>query len=396
MYSSLTSDLCISAGAGGCVRLPRLVGLKAALGILLTGSSVNANKALSMGLVDMVMTSTETTATHLGEDKYSYDYKWLTNILACIDRKTIGKKEIHVASQQKDLVAVDSIVVSEDVLDEDELMTTLGDHWTDFEKKAVEKYPATRGRVRLTLSYLMNTIYYLLALVQLWRQVGSKIPAPYICLLTVFRCLYAGSWKEAMGLSSLGFSLLATTAESKGLMNLFLLTRKLKRLAVNFSLNEREKPPVISKEITNILVLTSQRGLSFSSAFIQGLLYSGFEVRVVDVSERLTKSKVENLVRRHFNYSLKRHHLSQEDVQQKLSLLSFSHGSDISGLVFTGSPLFVADCSMNEEVAKEVVRSLKERTPQVRLCVYCVHTIDTYFPFPLYWLHVCIVHCACY
>ena len=379
--SYLTSDniLCISAGAGGCVRLPRLVGVKAALGIMLTGISVNANKALSMGLVDMLMTSTETTATHLGERTYSYDYKWLTNILACVDKKRIGKKEILVESQHKDLVAVDSIVVSEEVSDEsseDELMSALGKHWIDCERKAIEKYPASTGRVRLALSYLVNSIYYLLALVQLWRQVGSKIPAPYICLLTVFRCLYAGSWKEAMVLNSLGFSLLATTAESKGFMSLFLLTRKLKRLAVDFTLDQKEKPPVISKESTNILVLTSEHGLAFSSVFVQGLLYTGFEVRVVDVSEKLTKSKVENLVRKHFNYSLKRHHLSEKDVQQKLSLLSFNHGSDISGLVFTDSPVFIADCSMTEQGVKEVLSTIQEHTPQA---ILCVNTIDNSF-----------------
>lgn len=40
---------------GGCVRLPRLIGLAEALGLILPGKSVTAHKALSLGLVDAVL-----------------------------------------------------------------------------------------------------------------------------------------------------------------------------------------------------------------------------------------------------------------------------------------------------------------------------------------------------
>lgn len=42
-------------GAGGTVRLPRLVGLQAALDMMLTGKNIRAEKALKMGLVDQVV-----------------------------------------------------------------------------------------------------------------------------------------------------------------------------------------------------------------------------------------------------------------------------------------------------------------------------------------------------
>ncbi len=42
-------------GAGGTQRLPKLIGLEKALNMILTGASVNAKKALSMGLVDHVV-----------------------------------------------------------------------------------------------------------------------------------------------------------------------------------------------------------------------------------------------------------------------------------------------------------------------------------------------------
>lgn len=45
----------IIPGFGGCVRLPRVVGLQAAMDIILAGKAVDANKALRIGLVDQVV-----------------------------------------------------------------------------------------------------------------------------------------------------------------------------------------------------------------------------------------------------------------------------------------------------------------------------------------------------
>jgi 3-hydroxyacyl-CoA dehydrogenase / enoyl-CoA hydratase / 3-hydroxybutyryl-CoA epimerase len=46
------TKLGILPGFGGCVRLPRVIGLQAALDIILAGKSVDARKALKLGLVD--------------------------------------------------------------------------------------------------------------------------------------------------------------------------------------------------------------------------------------------------------------------------------------------------------------------------------------------------------
>jgi 3-hydroxyacyl-CoA dehydrogenase/enoyl-CoA hydratase/3-hydroxybutyryl-CoA epimerase len=48
-------QLGIIPGAGGCNRLPRLVGLRAALDMILTGKNIRSDKALRMGLVDEVV-----------------------------------------------------------------------------------------------------------------------------------------------------------------------------------------------------------------------------------------------------------------------------------------------------------------------------------------------------
>src|SRR6185436_14225573 len=46
------TKLGIIPGFGGCVRLPRVVGLQASLDIILAGKAVDARKAQKMGLVD--------------------------------------------------------------------------------------------------------------------------------------------------------------------------------------------------------------------------------------------------------------------------------------------------------------------------------------------------------
>ena len=49
------TKLGIIPGFGGCVRLPRTIGLQASLDIILAGKSVDATKALKLGLVDQVV-----------------------------------------------------------------------------------------------------------------------------------------------------------------------------------------------------------------------------------------------------------------------------------------------------------------------------------------------------
>jgi 3-hydroxyacyl-CoA dehydrogenase/enoyl-CoA hydratase/3-hydroxybutyryl-CoA epimerase len=49
------TKLGIIPGFGGCVRMPRIIGLQAALDIILAGKAVNSNKAKKLGLVDKVV-----------------------------------------------------------------------------------------------------------------------------------------------------------------------------------------------------------------------------------------------------------------------------------------------------------------------------------------------------
>lgn len=66
-------QLGILPGFGGCIRLPRVIGLQAALDIILAGKSVNSKKALKLGLVDKVVHA------NLLE---SFSLKWAKEIIA--------------------------------------------------------------------------------------------------------------------------------------------------------------------------------------------------------------------------------------------------------------------------------------------------------------------------
>jgi 3-hydroxyacyl-CoA dehydrogenase len=58
-------------GAGGTVRLPKLIGLQQALGIILAGGSVSPKKAKQLGLVDELIET---------EDRYGGEHRFLANV----------------------------------------------------------------------------------------------------------------------------------------------------------------------------------------------------------------------------------------------------------------------------------------------------------------------------
>lgn len=66
LFSMPEVNLGINPGAGGTQRLPRLVGVEAALKMLLTAQPINAAEALKLGLVDAVCEATELLSNAVG------------------------------------------------------------------------------------------------------------------------------------------------------------------------------------------------------------------------------------------------------------------------------------------------------------------------------------------
>lgn len=87
---------------------------------------------------------------------------------------------------------------------------------------------------------------------------------------------------ESMTITAAGFATVATTAESKSLMHHFMSTRRLKKVAL--CMGSESNPKTYDFSSTKLVVLISNRGLKFSAAVIQGLLYNKLSVIVVDLS----------------------------------------------------------------------------------------------------------------
>ncbi len=336
----------VVTGAGGCCRLPRLIGFRPSLDLILSGRSVTAQQALKLGIVDHLMVTTDTTARDHGHGLRSYDYKWFSSILACIEGGKLGKKTFDVC-ERDGLSAVDACLNAAELnfISEDVMMAALVGNWEACERKAARKYPrqGRGGRWSLAREYLVNVFFYLVALYQLWRRVGFTMPAPYTALHTTLRCLYAGSWLEAMQLNALGFVSVATTAEAKSLSSLFLLTRKLKGHSLAYGLDPSKKTQAalekLDKENSVVLVTVSKEGMGFSSAFTQSLLYSGLEVHAVCSGQQATVTETfRKMVRKQFDYSLKRGHLKEAEVRSKMDRLHlFSRSSELAkGLAQVG------------------------------------------------------------
>ena len=155
----------LHTGGGGCCRLPRLIGFRQSLSLLLTGQAINAQKALKLGLVDYLMPNMETVVRK--EQRKSYEYKWLSGLVACVEQRKVGKRLFQVRTRPEALVA-EAITVNVEgtmgTLSEEELTSRLSESWEECEAKAAVKYPTPPGKGRLILSYLLNTVFYIVAL----------------------------------------------------------------------------------------------------------------------------------------------------------------------------------------------------------------------------------------
>lgn len=93
------------------MRLPRLIGFRRAVEMVVTGQSIDGKTALKLGVVDQLFTDTQTvlkSALH-GDGSTVYEYQWLSSLLSCLGRGEIGGK-VFVIAPRSDTAAVSAAV----------------------------------------------------------------------------------------------------------------------------------------------------------------------------------------------------------------------------------------------------------------------------------------------
>ena len=125
-----------------------------------------------------------------------------------------------------------------------------------------------------------------------------------------------------MSQSAQAMASLIISTEAKGLMSLFVTTRKLKKVALNFGIESDEMTLPFDHQKYSVMVLMSREFLGLSSAVIQCLLYNEIPVCVCVTDKNFNTAKVFKRVQSHFDYALKRQYMSQLEVGERMQLLS--------------------------------------------------------------------------
>ena len=160
-------------GFGGCIRLPRRVGLVQGLNMILKGELVSSKVALRRGLVDECVPSVilEQRAFELAEEVIK------------------GRKPAH----------------------------------------PLKKFQAKKGKDKLTESFLFRPLVFYLSKKNLLKQTKGFYPAP-LAALNVIKKTYGSSYQEkSLEEEKEAFCRVAVTSESKNLIRLFLLMNKVKK-----------------------------------------------------------------------------------------------------------------------------------------------------------------------
>ena len=318
-------------GAGGCVRLPALIGLKPSLPLLLTGASVTSNRAVSLGISDAEWTNTQSVPS-----AGRYNYEWVEELIQCINAKAIGRKRLTVnVSGTPSVVAMAMPRLSEDALSE-----KLSISWPALEKKSLTKY-GNRASVSPTLgspvSHAKDWLSYAAAVYQLGKTVGRAMPGPYQVLQTTWLCYNTPSWYDAIVSNTAGFSKLVVTAESKGLMWLFLMARQIGKEAVEQARGSNQENK--SQSNPEVVILVDSKGVQYSSGLVQALVYVDISVRVVAMEDTIV-GNMRPAVTRLFDYAVKKGYITKVDAKQKIAdKLSFTVGvakldRDVGGRVY--------------------------------------------------------------
>lgn len=197
------TKLGIIPGFGGCIRLPRIVGLQAALDIILAGKAVPGKKALKMGLVD-----------------------------ECVPAQMLEEKALKMAAH----------------------VATKGKR---------KKYFQAQGMGKFLDSFMGRPIVFSQAKKMLLAQTKGFYPAP-LKALDVIRKTYGMSNREkAIQIEMEGFCEVAATDVSKNLISLFFMMEAVKKQT---GVTGREVKPIQVKSMGVLGAGTMGGGIAYVAA----------------------------------------------------------------------------------------------------------------------------------
>jgi 3-hydroxyacyl-CoA dehydrogenase/enoyl-CoA hydratase/3-hydroxybutyryl-CoA epimerase len=167
-------------GAGGTVRTPKLIGLQAALQLILPGGTMDANNAKKRGLVDHVVGSTD---RFKNEDAFRNEAIKFAQTRA-LYRSLPKRNKIKYLSLQEQLLNSNS-----------------------FGRKIVAQQ----------------------ALANLDKQTGGRYPAPYLALDSIYNATHTPN-QRALMVEAENFGKLAASPESKNLISIFFMSENAKKI----------------------------------------------------------------------------------------------------------------------------------------------------------------------
>ena len=319
------------------MRLPRLIQLKNAVQMIVSGQSVTAKVAQKLGLVDALFSETATSVAFNQDGFDGLILGWMDELKVCLHRRKIGDRLLKFSSQftsssspsgGESLIALTESVFQLDRDATENLMDQTD--WESCEKKFTMKYPTSFLRT----NSLVQGIVFSMALRGVRNSVGRCLPAPYSCLETVHKCLTADTLQRTVSITSEGFAKLVTTPQSKCLMGLFLQTRAIKKNGETFGLkpgvSTESRQGFDKEEACVVLPLSGMKEIT--GCFAQACIYSG--IRVILVQPALGEDDVAGsdfttreahwrpTVEKQFQYAVKKGHWSAEKVSEAINNLA--------------------------------------------------------------------------
>jgi 3-hydroxyacyl-CoA dehydrogenase/enoyl-CoA hydratase/3-hydroxybutyryl-CoA epimerase len=166
-------------GAGGCVRLPRMIGLQEALQLILTGATISAKKAKRLGIIDEVISSDE------GERGFFEGVR-------------------QYAIQLK--------------LNQSQLTDKYSRRTRTMRQLLLERNPVGRSILEYQTNNYLNSL------------TKGHYPAPYVALHTIMSAYTAPTLEEASKIEITNFGKLVCTRQAKSLISLFQMIEGTKRI----------------------------------------------------------------------------------------------------------------------------------------------------------------------